>query len=240
MLVLGANSDMAKTTVKVFAKHDFDFILCSRYLNNIRDFKSELENVHGSKVTLEHFDALDFTTHLQLVKKLDHCPDIVLCAFGYLGDQIKAQNDFEEAKKIIETNFTGAVSILNALVPILKENRKGTIIGISSVAGDRGRRSNYIYGSAKAAFSAYLNGLRSALHEFGIHVILIKPGYVNTKMIKGKSFPKLLIASREQVAMDIYQAYQKKRAIVYSKWQWKWIMFVIRLIPERIFKRLSM
>src|SRR5690606_19121872 len=116
-------------------------------------------------------------------------PEVTICAFGYLGDQKLAQDDLSESEKIIYTNYIGAVSILNLIANRYEVERKGTIVGIGSAAGDRGRQSNYIYGSAKAAFSAYLSGLRGRMFKAGCHVLEIKPGFVDTKMPEGLNLP---------------------------------------------------
>jgi short-subunit dehydrogenase len=114
------------------------------------------------------------------------------------------------------------------------------MIGISSVAGERGRQSNYIYGSAKGALSLYLSGLRNRLSRRSVHVMTVLPGFINTKMTAHLDLPEKLTARPEDVARDVYQAYIKNKNIVYSRWFWKWIMWVIKVIPENIFKKLNL
>jgi short-subunit dehydrogenase len=171
---------------------------------------------------------------------LEPKPAGVVCAVGYLGDQKRAEQDFDEAKKLIDTNFTGCVSILNIVANDFEARKKGFIIGISSVAGDRGRLSNYMYGSAKAAFSTYLSGLRNRLQKSGVHVLTVKPGFVATKMTAGMDLPPLLSSSPEEVSEDVFRAYKTGKDELYTKWFWKWIMLTIRLIPEKIFKKLRL
>ncbi len=113
------------------------------------------------------------------------------------------------------------------------------MIGISSVAGDRGRKGNYLYGSAKAALTAYLSGLRNRLHDTQVHVLTVKPGFVATKMTEGMDLPEKLIAQPEEVAIDIYSAQQKNKNVLYTKWMWRWVMMLIRMIPEWKFKGMS-
>src|SRR5690606_21774140 len=127
-------------------------------------------------------------------------PAISVCVFGYLGEQSVAQNDFAEAQRIISTNFTGAVSVLNLIGSLYESRKSGTIVGISSVAGERGRQSNYIYGSSKAAFTAYLSGMRNRLFKSNVHVVTVKPGFVETKMTHELDLPPLLTAKPSQVA----------------------------------------
>jgi short-subunit dehydrogenase len=151
-----------------------------------------------------------------------------------------AMSDWSEAAKIIHTNYTGGVSVLNIVAKHYIEAKEGVIVGIASVAGERGRQSNYLYGSAKAGFIAYLSGLRNRLYREGVHVVTVQPGFVYTKMTEDLSLPKLLTATPADVADVVYRGVQKKKNIVYVKWFWKWIMLIIKLIPEFIFKKLKL
>lgn len=137
------------------------------------------------------------------------------------------------------TNYTGVVSLINIIANDFERRRSGFIVGISSVAGDRGRKSNYLYGSAKAAFTAYLSGLRNRLYEAQVHVLTVKPGFVATKMTEGMDLPEKLTAQPDEVASDIFQAQQKGKNVLYTKWIWRWVMMVIKMIPEWKFKGMS-
>jgi hypothetical protein len=183
------------------------------------------------------FNALHFADHLSFYQQIGFTPDITVCIFGYLGKQEKANTDWKEAEKIIQTNYVGAISILNIIAEDYAGKKKGIIIGISSVAGERGRQSNYIYGSAKAGFTTYLSGLRNRLYHSNVHVITVLPGFVNTKMTADIKLPPLLTASPEQVADAIERAVTRKKNVVYVKWFWQWIMLAIKLLPENIFKK---
>ena len=143
-------------------------------------------------------------------------------------------------KKTIDTNYTAYVSLLNIISKDFKKRNKGCIIGISSVAGDRGRASNYIYGSSKSAFSAYLSGLRNKMYSYNVNVITIKPGFIDTKMTKNLNFNKLLTSTPDIVAKDVFKAWKKRKNILYTPWYWKYIFIVIRLIPEKIFQKLNL
>jgi short-subunit dehydrogenase len=159
-------------------------------------------------------------------------------AFGYLGDQ-QAARDFSAGAKVIASNFTGAVSILGYCANYLEQLHRGFIIGISSVAGDRGRQSNYVYGAAKGALSLYLQGLRNRLHPGGVRVITIKPGFVDTAMTYG--LPGLfLVASPQNIGERIVAALGKSADVVYLPWFWRYIMLIIKHVPEAIFKRMKM
>jgi short-subunit dehydrogenase len=143
----------------------------------------------------------------------------------------------EETLKTIQTNYTGAVSILNIIAQDFAGRKSGAIAGISSVAGERGRQSNYIYGSAKAGFTAYLSGLRNSLYKDNVHVLTVLPGFVYTKMTENLDLPKLLTANPADVASAVYTGIKKKKNVIYVKWFWRWIMYIIKAIPESIFKR---
>jgi len=137
-------------------------------------------------------------------------------------------------------NYTGAVSILNIVANYYVSQQKGIIAGISSVAGERGRQSNYFYGSAKAGFTAYLSGLRNRLFHQQVHVLTVQPGFVYTRMTEGLPLPRLLTATPEKVADSIYLAIRKKKNVIYVKWFWRWIMLIIKCIPEFLFKKLKL
>lgn len=235
VLILGANSDIAMATAKKFESEGYSLTLASRNVSKLNSFSSQLTN---ARQVLE-FDALKFDTHAAFYQSLEHKPDVVVCAFGTLPDEEKALNNQEDMLVAINSNYTGAVSILNIVAQDFKRRKAGSIIGISSVAGDRGRSSNYHYGSAKAGFTAYLSGIRGLLRKDGVHVATIKPGFVKTKMIEGLETPGLLTASPEQVAKTIFKAYKKKRSVLYVKPIWRPVMWIIKHIPEFIFKRLS-
>jgi hypothetical protein len=161
----------------------------------------------------------------------------VILAFGILGDQELAQKDFTKAQEIIETNFSGGVSILECVAEDFENLGRGFIVAISSVAADRGRKSNYIYGSSKAGFSAYLSGLRHRLFSSGVTVLTVKPGFVSTKMTNDMDLPTTLTAQPQEVAENIFRAIAKGRNTIYVKPVWRLIMFVIIHLPEFIFKR---
>ncbi len=237
MLVLGGNSETAFETAKQFAKHQgAEIILASRNMEQLEKNAKDIELRYNVPASAVFFDADDTDSHREFYTSLAKKPDIAMIAFGRLGDQEKAQADFAEAEKIFKTNFFGAASILEIIAADFEERGQGTIIAMSSVAGERGRKSNYIYGSSKAALTAYLSGLRNRLAPRNVDVITVIPGFMNTKMTDGMELPPALTAEPEQVADDILRAYKKRKPVVYTKWFWRWIMFIIKSIPEKIFK----
>ena len=240
VLILGATSDVAQALAQKFGSQGFSITLAARNSARLADSVKDLQIRTGATVETVEFDALDYASHANFYNALPTKPDVVISVFGYLGDQKVSQTDFAEAQKVIASNYTGAVSILNIVANDFEQRKSGTIIGISSVAGDRGRQSNYIYGSAKAAFTAYLSGLRNRMVKSKVHVITVKPGFIRTKMTAGMPLPAPVTAKPTQVANDIFKAYQKQSNVVYTLWMWRFIMMIIRHIPEGIFKGLNM
>ena len=166
--------------------------------------------------------------------------DALFCSVGYLGDQKKAEQDIRECELIMQANFNGLLPMLTATAQFFKQQRFGSIMVVSSVAGERGRCSNFCYGSSKAAMTAFLSGMRCSLLPYNVHVMTIKPGYVATRMVAHKKLPPYITASTQRVAKDIVKGFKRRSSVVYTMWLWRYIMGVVRLIPEFIFKRLNM
>ena len=240
ILILGATSDIAIACAHEFARNGYGIQLAARKQDKLKVIARDIEVRYQMPVSCHSFDALDYDSHSAFWKKLPQRPDVTLCAFGYLGMQEKAQEDWKEARQVIDTNYTGAASILNVVARSYEEQGRGSIIGISSVAGERGRQSNYFYGSAKAAFTAYLSGLRNRLYKKDVHVLTVKPGFVDTKMTEGLDLPGPLTAQPEQVARAIYKANRSKKDVIYTLPVWQLIMQNIRLIPEGLFKKMNL
>ncbi|MBN9385207.1 MAG: SDR family oxidoreductase [Chitinophagaceae bacterium] len=240
VLILGASSDMAVAIAKKFASEGFDIQLAARNSSRLQPLQSDLSIRYNITATLHEFDAEKEESHEVFFSSLQPGPDITICVFGYLGEQKKAESDWKECSRIIQVNYTGAVSILNIVANSYVDAGKGIIAGISSVAGERGRQSNYVYGSAKAGFTAYLSGLRNRLFHHKVHVLSVQPGFVYTRMTEGMPLPKPLTAKPEEVATVVYKAILKKKNVVYVKWFWRWIMLIIKSIPEFMFKKLKL
>lgn len=229
-LILGANSDIAKAMAQQL-KQD-ELILASRDEASLNRFVSE--NELNAKVL--PFDAVNAESHGAFVKEVGEV-DRIICAFGYLGNPDEAKNDWKEADRIILTNFTGAVSILDRFANEMEKRKQGIIIGIGSVAGDRGRKGNYHYGAAKAGFEAYLSGLRGRLFSSGVHVLTVKPGFIKTKMLGDLETPGSLTKSPEAAAKRILSS--QKRNVIYIGRRWYFVMGIIKRIPEAMFKKMS-
>lgn len=240
VLILGARSDIAKALAHIYAKNGHNLYLAAKNAVGLEPFSADLQTLYQVKVNLIEFDALEFSSHQKIYESLNIKPVGAICAVGYLGDQIKAEHKFDEAKKIINTNFTGCMSMLNIIASDFEQKKHGFIIAISSVAGDRGRKTNYMYGSAKAALSTYLSGLRNRLYDSNVQVLTVKPGFVATKMTKGMDLPERLLATPGKVANDIYIAQKKGKNVIYTKNIWFFIMTIIKLLPERYFKKMNL
>lgn len=241
LLILGGNSDIGFAVAREFAgKSRANIILASRDMVLLKKKARDLELRYQVTSQAVYFDAVDYESHAGFYEKLERRPDGVILAFGFLGDQEKSQRDIREAERVVETNYMGALSILEIIAADFEKRGRGFIIGISSVAGERGRQSNYIYGSAKGALTIYLSGLRNRLSRSHVRVMTVLPGFVRTKMTQDMDLPETLLSEPEDLAHKVYRAYLSKEDIVYVKWFWRFIMLAIRLIPEGIFKNMRL
>ena len=240
VLILGATSDVAIACARVYAQNKYNLFLAGRDVNALQPLVSDLKIKFQVEVTAVAFDALQFDTHSTFYQSLSSKPDITICVFGLLGDQAVSAKDWSACKRVIDSNYTGAVSILNIVANDYEQRKAGVIVGISSVAGERGRQSNFIYGSAKAGFTAYLSGLRNRLFASGVHVVTVKPGFIYTKMTENLTLPKPLTAKPEQLGTAIFKSVQKKKNVIYVLPVWRLVMLIIRTIPEGIFKKLKL
>ena len=239
ILILGAKSDISKAIAKKYAENGYNLYLAARESSELQNFANDIKIRNQKDIKCIDFDTLDYKSHQNFYNSIEKKPIGVISVIGFLGDQEKAQVDFKETQKIIDSNYTGLVSILNIVANDFEIRKNGFIVGISSVAGERGRISNFIYGSAKAAFTTYLSGLRNRLFISNVNVMTVKPGFVATKMTERLDLPKKLTAKAEEVANDIFNAQQKGKNVIYTKWFWKWIMLIIKNIPEFQFKKMN-
>lgn len=239
ILILGASSDISVALSRKYAVEGYNLYLAGRNTEKLKPIKTDLQIRYKVKAEVLHFDGINYETHKAFVDALQPLPDITICVFGYMINEDIASSSWKETHKMLDANFIGPISILSHISNKYVEVGKGKIIGISSVAGERGRKTKLVYGSAKAGFTAYLDGLRNKLSAYNIHVMTVKPGFVYTKMTENLDLPKLLTASPEEVANAIYKGAAKKKNTLYVKWFWKYIMLIIKNIPESIFKKLS-
>ena len=237
VLILGARSDMARACAHRFGRAGHPLVLAARNAATLEADATDLRLRYNVPVTCVEFDATDIATHAAFLDALPELPEIALCAVGAMGDQALSQQDPQAAATVFRTSFEGPGLILGALAERFEKRGSGTIIGISSVAGERGRASNYVYGAAKAGFTAFLSGLRNRLARTPVQVITVLPGFVATRMTEGMDLPARLTAQPAEVAEAIFRAHQKRRNVIYIRPVWRLIMAIIRALPEPLFKR---
>ncbi len=238
-LILGATSKIAHEVAKHFAARGDTLYLIARNPDKLNQVAGDLRD-RGASVVTAIADLNEFNRHKSLINEVfTTFPqlDTVLIAHGSYGNQLRSESDFRIAEQEIHTNYLSAVSLLTTLANRLSAQGSGTIAVITSVAGDRGLRYNYIYASAKAALTTYLEGLRKRLYREGVHVLTIKPGYVDTPMTAERN-KNPLFASAERVGKGIYKAIQRKKNSIYVPKFWWLIAKSAKLIPEGIFKRI--
>lgn len=239
VLIIGAKSDIAKELARVYAANGYALYLAARNSDELADQVQDLKVRSGQDAQALELDLTDFASHAEFWQQLNPKPVGVINVAGFMAEQKDCEQNWNLSLQTINANFTGAVSLLNLVANEFEQNKAGFIVGVSSVAGDRGRKANYIYGASKAGFSAYLSGLRNRLAEVGVPVLTVKPGFVSTKMTAGMDLPAKLTAEPAQVASHIFKAQQKGKDVIYSKPIWRLVMLIIKYIPERIFKKLS-
>jgi decaprenylphospho-beta-D-erythro-pentofuranosid-2-ulose 2-reductase len=240
VLIIGAKSQIAKELAKIYATNGYNLYLAARECETLLYFSNDVRIRTQVEVQLNELDITNFDTHSDFYNKLNPAPEIVIVVSGFMSDQKICENDWSNTLNTIEVNYTGVTSLLNIIANDMEKKKKGSIVAISSVAGDRGRKANYIYGSSKAALSAYLSGLRNRLYLSNVNVLTVKPGFIATNMTVSLKLPKLLTAKPQQVAFHIFNSQQKKKDILYTKSIWALIMYIIKFIPEPIFKRMNL
>ncbi|MCP3871007.1 MAG: SDR family oxidoreductase [Gammaproteobacteria bacterium] len=241
-LIIGATSAIAIATARLWASDGDPLYLVARDVGKLEATANDLKTRGSSQVEFQVMDVLEHSRHLAVIEEATARLgglDRVLIAHGTLPDQAACQADIELSRRELEINCLSTFSLLTHLANLFESKGSGTIAVLSSVAGDRGRQSNYLYGTAKGALSLFLQGLRNRLYPSQVNVITIKPGFVDTPMTD--TFPKgLLWAQPERVAADIYKGINKGRDIIYTPFFWRYLMWVIKAIPEPLFKRLSL
>lgn len=239
VLILGARSDIGKAVAHKFAALGHPVQLAARNAPTLEADKADMELRYGVSVSLHEFNALATDSHEAFVTELPELPRVAVCAVGLMGEQAENERDVAAAARVMRSNYEGPASVLAILANRFEERGSGIIVGISSVAGDRGRATNYVYGSAKAGFTAFLSGLRNRLAKHGVHVVTVLPGFVATQMTEGMDLPAKLTAEPNEVADAIARAVERKKDVIYVRPIWRLIMLIIRNIPERIFKEMK-
>jgi short-subunit dehydrogenase len=238
VLILGARSDIGLACAHAFAAAGHPVMLAARGVSGLEADRADITLRHRVGVTCHEYDALS-PDPCVFLDSLPALPGVAVIAVGLMGDQAGNERDAAKAALVMRSNFEGPALIMGELANRFAARGSGTLVGISSVAGERGRATNYVYGAAKAGFTAFLSGLRNRLAKQGVHVVSVLPGFVATRMTEGMDLPERLTAQPDEVARAIVRAVQTGRDVVYVRPVWRLIMAVIRAIPEGIFKKLK-
>ncbi|MBM7419032.1 MULTISPECIES: SDR family NAD(P)-dependent oxidoreductase [Chryseobacterium] len=241
MIVLGSTSEVAQAFVEKALQEGEKYERIYLFTSNKEATERFAKHIDVKFLQQSEIIELDLTKEINYFD-FDHVnSNVLFCATGYLGESTEdGLYDNKNTERIIDINYSKLVPVINYFAQKFESKRSGTIIGLSSVAGDRGRQSNFIYGSAKAAFTAYLSGLRNYLFEKKVHVLTVKPGFMATKMTEGLPLNPKLTATPKQAAECIYKAFKKQKNVAYVLPIWGVIMMIIRNIPEFIFKKLKL
>jgi short-subunit dehydrogenase len=240
VVIFGATSAIAQAVARLYAKKGARFFLVARNDERLTTVAADLRARGAAHVDTASANLADLSLHPHLVARAQSALgtlDRVLIAHGTLTNQRTAETSAETMAREIGINFVSAASLLTHIANVMELQRAGSIAVIGSVAGDRGRQSNYVYGSAKAGLGAFVQGLRHRMSRHGVNVTLVKPGFVDTPMTAGLAKGGPLWATPAKVAADIKAAMEGGAAILYTPWFWRWIMLIIRLVPDAIFRR---
>ncbi|ABM62315.1 SDR family oxidoreductase [Halorhodospira halophila] len=243
IVIFGATSAITQALARHYAESGAALTLLGRNEERLQEVAADLRARGAADTTILRFDADD---PQQLTAVVDRCwresapVDLAIIGYGTLPDQAACEREPDQAAQALATNGVSVIVLLLALARHFEGQDHGSIAVFSSVARDRGRPSNAVYGAAKGAVSIFLSGLRARLHKSGVHVLTIKPGFVDTPMTQGLALPRVLLTTPERVAADLRKAIQRRRSTLYTPWFWRWILLIIRSIPEPLFKRLSL
>ncbi|MBA3318275.1 MAG: SDR family oxidoreductase [Gemmatimonadales bacterium] len=241
VLIVGATSAIATEVARAYAERGASLFLAGRNPERLSNAAADLALRGAARVETAAFDVLAHESHGDLVTRAfaGGPVDVALLAHGALPDQARCQQSSGEAVDALAVNFTATVALLTLLANRFEAQRRGTIAVISSVAGDRGRQSNYVYGAAKGGLSVFLQGLRNRLHHSGVSVVTLKPGFVNTPMTSAMPKNRLFVTPR-RAGRAIHRAIEARRDVAYIPWFWRPVMALITHLPERFFKRLRL
>jgi len=242
VIILGATSAIARACAESLAKAGYPLFLAGRNVGELSRIASDIHLRYLVEVRYGELDAKKYTSHHDFIHNAAAVMgglEGVVFAIGDLGKHDEALYDHKAARAIIDSNLTSACSLLTYAAEVLEKEKNGFIAAIGSVAGDRGRQSNYIYGAAKGGLAIFLEGLRNRLYDKNVRVLTIKPGFIDTAMTFGKK-NLFLVASPKRVAKALIRSVNQGRNVIYVPWFWRLIMLLIRSIPEELFKRLKL
>tara|TARA_Y100000996_G_C22555173_1_gene655287 strand:+ start:2651 stop:3367 length:717 start_codon:yes stop_codon:yes gene_type:complete len=232
ILIIGSSNKVSKELMELYARHGFNIIMTWNRTELDDSSIKKIKEKYKIDIKSIKLDLMDFNSHKPFCDSIADDLIGIITTSGYYPDQQRAGETNEELIKCININYLGLCSVINIISNTFENRKKGFIVGISSVSGERGRKKNYIYGSSKSGFTAYLGGLRNRLYDSGVHVMTVIPGY-----IKETNQHKSLSCTAESLANIIFTSQQKRRDVIYVKWYWRYIMFLVKIIPEFIFKK---
>lgn len=239
-LIIGATSDIGRAIGRALAHDGWALQLAARDAARLVHEAADLALRGAGEVAQRRCDVLEEGAAAALAGTLEQLPDIAICVVGELGEQPAGERDSTAAERVMRTNYIGPALLLGALAERFEARGSGVLVALSSVAGERGRAANYLYGSAKAGLTAFLSGLRNRLHPSGVRVVTVIPGFVATRMTDGMALPSLLTATPEAVAKQVVGAIRRGKDVVYAGPLWRFVSAVLRALPEAAFKRLRL
>lgn len=244
VLVLGSVSSVGRAIASGFALKGFSLVLGDIEREENERVAKDIQIRYNVECQPIFFDASQFSEHEQFLQRVEEAlgefPTGVVMSFGYMPVQGQAEKDFQLAQRTVEINYLGVISVLERVLAKFEQRGYGFAIVFSSVAGDRGRKSNYIYGSSKGALTRYLEGVQHRISGKNIHVMIVKPGFMDTAMTYGLNLPAKLMAQPNEVGRIVIKSWEKGRQEIYVKWFWRWIMLIIRHLPRFVFYKTNL
>ena len=239
VLIIGAKNELGIELANLYARNNYNLYLAGRSIKDLQDKSDEIEKKYKVKSVLCELDVTDYNSHQEIYDSLIIKPIGVIYLAGYYPNILLSTSKWSEALQTIEINYLGCMSLLNIVSNQFISDRRGFMISVTSVSGLRGRAKNYIYGSAKAGLIAYMSGLRNKMNKYNVNVLTVIPGFITSKKDKKENYPRVLVTTPKKLALKIFNAQQSRKDIIYSSILWRLIMFVIKLIPEALFKKLK-
>lgn len=239
VLIIGAKNELGIELANLYARNNYNLYLAGRSIKDIQDKSDEIEKKYKVKSVLCELDVTDYNSHQKIYDSLIIKPIGVIYLAGYYPNIPLSTSKWSEALQTIEINYLGCMSLLNIVSNQFISDRRGFMISVTSVSGLRGRAKNYIYGSAKAGLIAYMSGLRNKMNKYNVNVLTVIPGFITSKKDKKGNYPRVLVTTPKKLALKIFNAQQSSKDVIYSSILWQFIMFVIKLIPEALFKKLK-
>jgi short-subunit dehydrogenase len=239
VLIIGAKNELGIELANLYARNNYNLYLAGRSIKDIQDKSSEIEKKYKVKSVLCELDVTDYNSHQKIYDTLIIKPIGVIYLAGYYPNIPLSTSKWSETVRTIEINYLGCMSLLNIISNQFINDRRGFIISVTSVSGLRGRAKNYIYGSAKAGLITYMSGLRNKMNKYNVNVLTVIPGFITSNKDKKENYPRVLVTTPKKLASRIFNAQQSNKDVIYSSISWQLIMFVIKIIPEALFKKLK-